>query len=67
MKYYKYKIVLLFIFISNLAFGNPYDPIGEDDPEEPIASINSWIVYMLIFGLIYAFFIFKKRQNALKS
>lgn len=67
MKIDNLKLALIFCFISNLVLCQPFNPIGEEDPEpEPPASINSWLIYMIIIGLIYAFFIFKKRQNALK-
>lgn len=68
MKIDNLKLALIFCFISNLALCQPYNPIGEDDPEpEPVASINNWLVYMFIIGLIYAYLIFKKKQNALKQ
>lgn len=67
MKINNLKLALILCLISNIVFCQPHNPIGDDDPlPEPQAPINSWIIYLLIFGLLYAFFIFKKRQNTLK-
>jgi hypothetical protein len=71
MKNYKTQLILLCCFISQLAFCGPFDPPADGDeptdPAGPAASINIWIIYLVIVGILYAFYTLKKKQVILKN
>jgi len=66
--FYKIYIVAILLFSDFVLFAQPGDNDGSDGLERddtPAAPINGKLIWLVIVGLLFAFYCFsKKRQNA---